>query len=99
MADYGTIYSLKDVFSRKRGEKEPETGKKWGRMPIFEHKNGGVYRPISAPLFMRGKPLTAHFSQLSLAIKTATYATFLPKKENKPSKNERRVQQVDRADF
>ena len=31
MADYGTIYSLKDVFSRKRGEKEPETGKKWGR--------------------------------------------------------------------
>jgi len=43
-------------------------------------------------------PLTAHFSQLFLAIKIATYAIFLPKKENKSSKNERRVQQVDRAE-
>ena len=42
---------------------------------------------------MRGKPLTAHFSQLFLAIKTATYATFLPKEENKSSKNERNFQQ------
>ena len=45
------------------------------------------------------KPSKRHFSQLFLAIKTATYAIFLPKKENKSSKNERRVQQVDRADF
>lgn len=60
--------------------------------------DGGVYRPISAPLFMRGEPTHSSFSQLFLAIKTATYAIFLPKKENKTSKNERRVQQVDRAE-
>jgi len=47
---------------------------------------------------MSQKSLQLH-SQLFLAIKTATYAIFLPKKENKSSKNERRVQQVDRADF
>jgi hypothetical protein len=41
LADYGTIYSLKDVFSRKKGEKQPKTGKKRGKTPIFELKIGG----------------------------------------------------------
>jgi len=27
MADYGTIYSLRDVFSRKRGKKSPKRGR------------------------------------------------------------------------
>ncbi|MBO7088449.1 MAG: hypothetical protein J6W70_00960, partial [Lentisphaeria bacterium] len=48
MADYGTIYSLKDVFSRKKEEKQPKTGKKRGKTPIFELKNGGGYEKEKA---------------------------------------------------
>ena len=61
--------------------------------------NGGGCEPISAPLFMRGETTHHSFFTTFLTIKTATYAAFLQKKENKSSKKERRFQQVERAVF
>ena len=60
--------------------------------------NGGVCEPISAPLFMRGEPTHRSFFAAISCDKNRNLCDISAEKENKSSKNERRVQQVERAE-